>query len=34
MSWNLISGSIGTARAFDNKVGAYVVGETPDPACG
>jgi len=24
----LIHGSIGTARAFDNKVGAYVVGET------
>src|SRR5258708_20743229 len=24
----LISGSIGTARAFDNKVGAYIVGET------
>jgi putative aminopeptidase FrvX len=24
----LFSGSIGTARAFDNKVGAYVVGET------
>lgn len=24
----LINGSIGTARAFDNKVGAYVVGET------
>ncbi len=24
----LISGSVGTARAFDNKVGAYVVGET------
>jgi endoglucanase len=25
--FELISGSIGTARAFDNKVGAYVVGE-------
>lgn len=25
---DLINGSIGTARAFDNKVGAYVVGET------
>jgi putative aminopeptidase FrvX len=24
----LFSGSIGTARAFDNKVGAYIVGET------
>ena len=24
----MISGSIGTARAFDNKVGAYIVGET------
>lgn len=24
----LINGTIGTARAFDNKVGAYVVGET------
>ncbi|HWA07887.1 MAG TPA: M42 family metallopeptidase [Opitutaceae bacterium] len=24
----LIQGSIGTARAFDNKVGAYIVGET------
>ena len=24
----LIRGSIGTARAFDNKVGAYIVGET------
>jgi len=24
----LIHGSIGTARAFDNKVGAYIVGET------
>jgi endoglucanase len=24
----MFSGSIGTARAFDNKVGAYVVGET------
>jgi len=24
----LINGSIGTARAFDNKVGAYIVGET------
>ncbi|MBI5693303.1 MAG: M42 family metallopeptidase [Verrucomicrobia bacterium] len=24
----LIRGSVGTARAFDNKVGAYVVGET------
>lgn len=24
----LITGSIGTARAFDNKVGAYIVGET------
>lgn len=24
----LIHGSVGTARAFDNKVGAYVVGET------
>jgi len=26
--FELFSGSIGTARAFDNKVGAYVVGET------
>lgn len=26
--FELISGSIGVARAFDNKVGAYVVGET------
>jgi endoglucanase len=26
--FELIRGSIGTARAFDNKVGAYVVGET------
>jgi endoglucanase len=26
--FELINGSIGTARAFDNKVGAYVVGET------
>jgi endoglucanase len=26
--FELITGSIGTARAFDNKVGAYVVGET------
>ena len=25
---DLIQGSIGTARAFDNKVGAYIVGET------
>ncbi|HVS53798.1 MAG TPA: M20/M25/M40 family metallo-hydrolase [Opitutaceae bacterium] len=25
---DLVHGSIGTARAFDNKVGAYVVGET------
>ena len=25
--FELISGSIGTARAFDNKVGAYIVGE-------
>ena len=25
--FELISGSVGTARAFDNKVGAYVVGE-------
>lgn len=25
--FELLSGSIGTARAFDNKVGAYVVGE-------
>jgi endoglucanase len=24
----LLNGSVGTARAFDNKVGAYVVGET------
>jgi putative aminopeptidase FrvX len=24
----LINGSIGTARAFDNKVGAYIIGET------
>lgn len=24
----MINGSIGTARAFDNKVGAYIVGET------
>jgi len=24
----LINGSVGTARAFDNKVGAYIVGET------
>ncbi len=26
--FELLHGSIGTARAFDNKVGAYVVGET------
>jgi len=26
--FELIHGSVGTARAFDNKVGAYVVGET------
>lgn len=26
--FELFSGSIGTARAFDNKVGAYIVGET------
>jgi len=26
--FQLIHGSIGTARAFDNKVGAYIVGET------
>ncbi len=26
--FELISGTIGTARAFDNKVGAYIVGET------
>jgi endoglucanase len=26
--FELIRGSVGTARAFDNKVGAYVVGET------
>ncbi|HEY4989393.1 MAG TPA: M20/M25/M40 family metallo-hydrolase [Opitutaceae bacterium] len=26
--FELVHGSIGTARAFDNKVGAYVVGET------
>ena len=26
--FELIAGSIGTARAFDNKVGAYIVGET------
>jgi len=26
--FELITGSIGTARAFDNKVGAYIVGET------
>jgi endoglucanase len=26
--FELIHGTIGTARAFDNKVGAYVVGET------
>ncbi|MFZ5494966.1 MAG: M42 family metallopeptidase [Verrucomicrobiota bacterium] len=26
--FELLNGSIGTARAFDNKVGAYVVGET------
>jgi putative aminopeptidase FrvX len=26
--FELITGSIGTARGFDNKVGAYVVGET------
>jgi putative aminopeptidase FrvX len=26
--FDLIHGSIGTARAFDNKVGAYIVGET------
>lgn len=26
--FDIIHGSIGTARAFDNKVGAYVVGET------
>ena len=25
--FELISGSVGTARAFDNKVGAYIVGE-------
>src|SRR5882672_239014 len=25
---DLIHGSVGTARAFDNKVGAYIVGET------
>ncbi len=26
--FDLLHGSIGTARAFDNKIGAYVVGET------
>ena len=26
--FELVHGSIGTARAFDNKVGAYIVGET------
>src|SRR5690606_2801841 len=26
--FELINGSIGSARAFDNKVGAYIVGET------
>ena len=26
--FSLLHGSIGTARAFDNKVGAYIVGET------
>jgi endoglucanase len=26
--FEIISGSVGTARAFDNKVGAYIVGET------
>ncbi|HXQ80520.1 MAG TPA: M20/M25/M40 family metallo-hydrolase [Opitutaceae bacterium] len=26
--FELIHGSVGTARAFDNKIGAYVVGET------
>ena len=26
--FELFNGSIGTARAFDNKVGAYIVGET------
>src|SRR5580658_4124069 len=26
--FELIHGSIGAARAFDNKVGAYIVGET------
>ncbi len=26
--FQLIHGSVGTARAFDNKVGAYIVGET------
>ena len=26
--FEMFSGSIGTARAFDNKVGAYIVGET------
>ena len=26
--FQLVHGSIGTARAFDNKVGAYIVGET------
>lgn len=26
--FELINGSIGTARAFDNKVGAYIVGQT------
>ncbi|AHF93060.1 peptidase family protein [Opitutaceae bacterium TAV1] len=26
--FELIHGSVGTARAFDNKVGAYIVGET------
>jgi len=26
--FELLQGSVGTARAFDNKVGAYVVGET------
>jgi putative aminopeptidase FrvX len=26
--FSLIHGSVGTARAFDNKVGAYIVGET------
>jgi endoglucanase len=26
--FTLLNGSVGTARAFDNKVGAYIVGET------